>query len=448
MDFTNMSGTPKSDRYDALVIGAGLAGSTTAILLAHAGWRVALVEKQRFPRRKVCGECLAASNLPLLHALGIGDTFDAAAGPELRYVAYLRGADRINAALPTLGNGPSSFGKALGRETLDDLLLEQARACGVDIFQPFALQSIGGNPGDWRCVLRPVRRSSDRTPSLCEIGSDIECRAAELIDAHGSWEALPVPVTAPMGEDHRTPRRASDLLAFKANFHNAIFERGHIGVIALDGGYGGIVEADGGVTTVACCIQRGHLDRLRDAAPGKRAGDVIDAWIRASCLGVATSLEGSVRQGSWLGAGPIQPGIRVDRHDGILRVGNAAGEAHPILGEGMSMALQGAALLADTLLQPARRRVDNQPVTARQRSAVHRRYARAWRRAFAPRLRIAAIIAHTSMRPAAASVNTQLLQLWPGALTQIARWGGKTTSPSIASHLTPFPVHLQNQEFE
>jgi flavin-dependent dehydrogenase len=41
--------------YDALIIGAGVAGSTAAILLAQAGWSVAIMEKHRFPRRKVCG---------------------------------------------------------------------------------------------------------------------------------------------------------------------------------------------------------------------------------------------------------------------------------------------------------------------------------------------------------------------------------------------------------
>jgi len=41
--------------HDALVIGAGPAGSTAARLLAQAGWSVALVEKSVFPRRKVCG---------------------------------------------------------------------------------------------------------------------------------------------------------------------------------------------------------------------------------------------------------------------------------------------------------------------------------------------------------------------------------------------------------
>ena len=57
--------------FDAIVIGAGPAGSTAAILLADAGWHVALVEKQAYPRRKVCGECISATNLPILEALGV-----------------------------------------------------------------------------------------------------------------------------------------------------------------------------------------------------------------------------------------------------------------------------------------------------------------------------------------------------------------------------------------
>ncbi|MEO8808750.1 MAG: FAD-dependent oxidoreductase, partial [Rhodanobacter sp.] len=52
-----------STHYDAIIVGAGPAGSTAAILLAKAGWSVALVEKHAYPRRKVCGECIAATNL-------------------------------------------------------------------------------------------------------------------------------------------------------------------------------------------------------------------------------------------------------------------------------------------------------------------------------------------------------------------------------------------------
>lgn len=59
-------------KFDVIIIDAGPAGASAATLLAQAGWSVALIEKQIFPRRKVCGECIAASNLPLLDALGIG----------------------------------------------------------------------------------------------------------------------------------------------------------------------------------------------------------------------------------------------------------------------------------------------------------------------------------------------------------------------------------------
>jgi flavin-dependent dehydrogenase len=62
--------------YDAIVVGGGPAGSTVAIRLAEAGWSVALVEQKEFPRRKVCGECIAATNLDLLDALGPDDCRD------------------------------------------------------------------------------------------------------------------------------------------------------------------------------------------------------------------------------------------------------------------------------------------------------------------------------------------------------------------------------------
>src|SRR5215472_3778108 len=57
-------------RLDALIVGAGPAGSAAARLLAAAGWSVALVEKAAFPRRKVCGEFISATTMPVLKACG------------------------------------------------------------------------------------------------------------------------------------------------------------------------------------------------------------------------------------------------------------------------------------------------------------------------------------------------------------------------------------------
>src|SRR5262245_140420 len=122
--------------YDAIVVGGGVAGSTAAILLAEAGWSVALAEKKTFPRRKVCGECIAAPNLALLDALGVGAEFAEIAGPPLTRVGLYVGEDTLAADLPRLDGGGAGWARALGREQLDTLLLERAARLGVAIRQP------------------------------------------------------------------------------------------------------------------------------------------------------------------------------------------------------------------------------------------------------------------------------------------------------------------------
>ena len=142
---------------DALVIGAGVAGTSTAILLAQAGWRVVVVEQHAYPRRKVCGECIAAGNLVLLDELGIGAAFRSAAGPELRRVGWMDAAATVSADMPPCSSGPYPYGRALGRDRLDTLLLQRARSLGVVVLQPAKLSGPpharapraprGGDPG-------------------------------------------------------------------------------------------------------------------------------------------------------------------------------------------------------------------------------------------------------------------------------------------------------------
>jgi flavin-dependent dehydrogenase len=395
--------------FDAIIVGAGPAGAAAAILLARAGWSVALVEKQRFPRRKVCGECIAASNLPLLSSLGIGAVFEAAAGPELRHVALMRGMRTVVAQLPPNADKTNLWGRALARETLDTLLVEQARLVGAHVLQPWSVKRIHGSVGAWQCDVRAV----DSTDALT-------LHAPVLIDAHGSWEALPAD-NAP----RRVAHRGSDLLAFKANFHTAQLTHGLLPVLLFDGGYGGMVTAGGDLTTVAGCIRRDRLEALRTAWPGLSAGDTFEAMLRRECAGVRHALRSARREGPWLAAGPLNPGIRVRADDRIFRIGNAAGEAHPIIGEGMSMALQSAWLLCEHLLLPA-----PNPATrcAAWQGPVARDYATEWRRLFQTRIRLASVFAHAAMRPALAAPLLTMARYWPGLLTVGAIQCGKTRS--------------------
>jgi 2-polyprenyl-6-methoxyphenol hydroxylase-like FAD-dependent oxidoreductase len=383
-------------RYDAVIVGAGVAGSTCAILLAQAGWSVALVEKQVFPRRKVCGECIAASNLALLDALGIGEKFRAIAGAPLRRVAWCAGDTMIEAALPQLaGSRRHPWGRALGRERLDTLLLERARELGASILQPCTVQSVDQFHNRHRCTVL----DSTANAHLIEAGV--------LIDAHGSWQRGPF-------TEQDAPRRprARDLFAFKANFSSAHLAEGVLPVLAFAGGYGGMVQGDHGLLTLACCIRRDRLHRCRQDHPGVAAGEAVQMMLEQEIRAVRETLRGACREGAWLAVGPIRPRIRdAQRAAGLFSVGNAAGEAHPILGEGISMAMQSAFLLCERLVKRSRTGTD---------------YTTAWRRAFAPRIRLAALYAHVAMHPMATRAVLPLLRRWPGLLSIGARLGGKT----------------------
>lgn len=393
--------------FDAIIVGAGPAGSTAAILLAGAGWSVAVVEKQVFPRRKVCGECIAASNLALLDALGIGEVLAAGAGAELRRVALMHGRSTIVSELPSFDHSSHAWGRALGRETLDTLLLDRARAMGATVLQPWSVQSLTGVAGAHRCALR-------------SIGSHEEAvlHASVAIDAHGSWEPLPV-----RGTMRRHCRRPSDLFAFKSNFRGVSLAEGLLPVLSFQGGYGGMVCADRGVATVACCIRADRLEALRRAARGASAGEVVGAMLRRECAGVDAALRSAHRVGTWIASGPIRPGIHLRQDDDVFRIGNAAGEAHPIIGEGLSMAMQSAWVLCARLI--GARTPGGRSLGSPWQRAVCDRYAADWRRHFTGRLRLAAVLAHLMMRPRLLAPLLPVLGQSKTLLGSVARWGGK-----------------------
>jgi 2-polyprenyl-6-methoxyphenol hydroxylase-like FAD-dependent oxidoreductase len=107
----------------------------------------------------------------------------------------------------------------------------------------------------------------------------------------------------------------------------------------------------------------------------------------------------------------------------MFRIGNAAGEAHPIIGEGMSMALQSAWLLCQHLLAPGSRAEDSDSVW---QARVAQRYAAQWRRQFQTRLHLASVFAHVAMRPVLAAPLLKLAHAWPSVLTWGAVHAGKT----------------------
>jgi menaquinone-9 beta-reductase len=410
-------GSMRAVDADALVVGAGPAGASAAILLARAGWRVVLVEQHEYPRQKVCGECISAGTLALIDDLGVGAGYRRHAGAELREVGWMSASATLVGEFPDCAAGPYRFGRALGRDVFDSLLLERARAVGVQILQPARVRSVGGTLGNFQC--RIEKRDSERAVPRPFVPAAI-ISAAIIIDAHGSWEAAPAFAGEHGAVSERVLRKASDLFAFKARFRGAALSPGLLPVLAFAGGYGGIVVADGGQTTLACCIRRDALQTSRLLTPRAPAGIAVEATLRRSCPGARDALRDARRDGSWLSVGPIRPGIRLSAPCGVFRVGNAGGESHPLIGEGISMALQSARLLVDLLKRQPAAVIDE-----RRAMLLQRCYAHAWRQHFTPRVRLAAIFAHVTMHPMLSAPVTGVLRRWPRLLTAAARFTGK-----------------------
>jgi 2-polyprenyl-6-methoxyphenol hydroxylase-like FAD-dependent oxidoreductase len=388
---------------DAIVVGGGPAGSASAIFLALAGWRVALLERRAFPRGKVCGEYLSATNWPLLEAAGVAHRVREAAGPPVNRVGLLAGARCLSAGLPLPQDPAAEWGRALSRAQLDCLLLDRARELGVEVRQPWSASDLS-RPGETFLCRARSEESED----------EVVLEAPIVIAAHGSWEPGPL-----LTQGSRSPPSARDLFGFKARFGGGRLPPGLMPLVSFPGGYGGLVESDAARISLSLCIRRDVLEGL-PRGRGLSAGEAALEHLLSSCPALRPILAGADRDGPWLSAGPIRPGIRPRYHGGVFAVGNAAGEAHPVVAEGISMALQSAWLLARCLI-PLRGEVGREAA----RRAAARRYSSSWRRSFGPRIRAAALVAHWAMRPRTVSAALPLLSRFPEILTMGARFSGK-----------------------
>lgn len=125
--------------YDVLVVGSGPAGATTAINLAKNGIKVALIDKETFPRGKSCGDGITADGLDVLGRVGLGawaEEFPAFQG--LRFSS----PDHKLVNIPLETTPTEIVGRTIPRRLFDDTLVKYAETNGAVLIQGEKIEQV------------------------------------------------------------------------------------------------------------------------------------------------------------------------------------------------------------------------------------------------------------------------------------------------------------------
>jgi geranylgeranyl reductase family protein len=120
---------------DIVVVGAGPAGAATAAHAARAGLKVILIDRQQFPRDKVCGDFVGPVAILELERLGVASLSGFRSSNIIENAAlYLDGQHLITSSIPRIPGVPS-YGRVIPRMTFDNWIVEAAGAAGAQVLQ-------------------------------------------------------------------------------------------------------------------------------------------------------------------------------------------------------------------------------------------------------------------------------------------------------------------------
>jgi len=138
------------ENFDVAIVGGGPAGSVCAAFCAAAGLRTVLIEREKFPREKVCGDCLNPECWPILRRLGIDQRVRESSHGTLASVAFIGLRDRCIEIDLSQGEDAEI---AIKRSVFDALLLDRAHQLGADVRETSTLTSLQKTSGGWKLTI-------------------------------------------------------------------------------------------------------------------------------------------------------------------------------------------------------------------------------------------------------------------------------------------------------
>lgn len=131
---------------DVAIVGGGPSGSSCAAFCAAAGLRVVVIEREKFPREKVCGDCINPACLAVLEKLGLAGEAERLPHAALEAVDFISIKGRsVRASLA------GARMVAIKRSVFDNCLLNRARELGAEVHEQSTVIGIHKTRGsDWK----------------------------------------------------------------------------------------------------------------------------------------------------------------------------------------------------------------------------------------------------------------------------------------------------------
>lgn len=355
---------------EVMIIGGGLAGLVNAIILARAGFSVTLFEKKSYPRHKVCGEYISNEVKPLLQQI---DAFPY----DLKPVAIKRfSISSVNGKVAECDMPLGGFG--ISRYRLDEFLYNKALEAGANVEVNEEVRNVFFIDQHFRLELKS--------------GQERQCQV--LIGAHGKRSLM----------DHRLDRafikNKSPFLGLKMHYQ-AHWPEDLVSLHNFEGGYCGISRVEEGRVNFCFLIRQSAFRAHAGFQELENELLLRNPQIQAFLAEAKPLFEKPlVISNISFASKPL-----IEEH--VLMCGDAAGMIHPLCGNGMAMAIQGAAFCSQQVTAFLKGQID--------RATMEANYRQQWQGAFRARLnfgrRVQKLFGHNLLSNAGVGILSKQPQL-------------------------------------
>jgi flavin-dependent dehydrogenase len=361
---------------DVVIIGGGLAGLTSAIHLSKFGLEVTLIEKNEYPKHKVCGEYISNEVLPYFQWLGL--EISILKPSTISKVAFSTAKGKmISGNLPLGGFGISRF-------ELDNYLYLKAIKNGCQIIQE---------------TVSDVQFIEDEF--YISTSNNLQLKSKIVLGAFGKRSNIDLKL-------HRDfIQKKSPWLAVKAHYSGE-FPDDLVGLHNFKGGYCGVSKVENNRINICYLVDYETFKQYKNIEEFQSKVIYKNPHLKA----VFESCELLFEKPLTISQISFEKKDTVENH--ILMIGDTAGSIHPLCGNGMAMAIHSAKIVSELIINFLDHKINT-------RNELEEKYTQEWNANFKSRLSTGRFLSKILQKEKLTTFLKQLLVIFPFLFPKIIK---------------------------